>query len=59
MRYARGQGVKRDLVAALAWMSRAADQGLARAVTYRDALLKELSPEQSAAAEKLRKGEGR
>ena len=47
--------MKQDLVTALTWLSRAADQGLARAVIYRDSLLQKLSPEQIAQAKKRRK----
>ncbi len=47
------------MVAALVWLSRAADQGLARAVEYRSVLLARMTPAQIAAAErKIRAGTG-
>jgi len=43
-------------IIALVWLGRAADQGIPRAVIYRDSLRQHLSPTQVAQAQKIRKG---
>jgi TPR repeat protein len=52
IRYAEGEGVVRDMVAALVWASRAADQGLDRAKSYRRKLIDKMDPKEIAEAEK-------
>ena len=52
-RYALGEGVDKDLVQALFWMSLAADQGLERAVVARDDMAANMTAEQVADADAL------
>ena len=50
--YEKGQGVPRDLVQSAVWYSLAAAQGNPDAARNRDIILKQLTPEQAAEAEK-------
>ena len=53
--YEKGQGVPRDLVQSAVWYSLAAAQGNPDAARNRDIILKQLTPEQVAEAEKRAK----
>ena len=53
--YEKGQGVPRDLVQSAVWYSLAAAQGNPDAARNRDIILKQLTPDQAAEAEKRAK----
>src|SRR5258706_591209 len=53
--YEKGQGVPQDLVQSVVWYSLAAAQGNPNAARNRDIILKRLTPEQAADAEKRAK----
>jgi len=55
--YYEGKGVSRDYVLAHLWVSRAADQGFPKAVTFRETLEGVMIPEQLSEAQRL-EGQG-